>query len=90
MGVLKTSGLTIFDIAVLDSIDRAQPFAPAPSAIGVAGRLRLPALGVPPRPRVRVLGARSEADHPEHAEPVSGNYGGESHTFGRVAAARAV
>jgi TonB family protein len=33
MGIVKTSGLTAFDIAALDAIDRAQPFGPAPSAI---------------------------------------------------------
>jgi TonB family protein len=33
MGIVKTSGLTTFDIAALDSVDRAQPFGPAPSAI---------------------------------------------------------
>jgi TonB family protein len=33
MGVVKTSGNTAFDIAALDSVDRAQPFGPAPSAI---------------------------------------------------------
>ncbi|HZU85198.1 MAG TPA: TonB C-terminal domain-containing protein, partial [Polyangiaceae bacterium] len=33
MGVVKTSGVTAFDIAALDSVDRAQPFGPAPSAI---------------------------------------------------------
>ena len=33
MGIVKTSGITAFDIAALDSVDRAQPFGPAPSAI---------------------------------------------------------
>jgi hypothetical protein len=33
MGVVKTSGITAFDIAALDSVNRAQPFGPAPSAI---------------------------------------------------------
>jgi TonB family protein len=33
MGIVKTSGLTAFDIAALDAVDRAQPFGPAPSAI---------------------------------------------------------
>jgi len=33
MGIVKTSGLTAFDIAALDAIDRAQPFGPAPGAI---------------------------------------------------------
>jgi hypothetical protein len=33
MGVVKTSGITAFDIAALDSVHRAQPFGPAPSAI---------------------------------------------------------
>jgi TonB family protein len=33
MGVVKTSGITAFDIAALDSVDRAQPFGPAPNAI---------------------------------------------------------
>jgi TonB family protein len=33
MGIVKTSGITTFDIAALDSVDRAQPFGPAPSAI---------------------------------------------------------
>jgi TonB family protein len=33
MGVVKTSGITAFDIAALDAVDRAQPFGPAPSAI---------------------------------------------------------
>jgi TonB family protein len=33
MGIVKTSGLTAFDIAALDAIDRAQPFGPAPTAI---------------------------------------------------------
>ncbi|MDP9034143.1 MAG: energy transducer TonB [Myxococcota bacterium] len=33
MGVVKTSGITAFDIAALDAIDRAQPFGPAPKAI---------------------------------------------------------
>jgi hypothetical protein len=33
MGVVKTSGITAFDIAALDSVHRAQPFGPAPGAI---------------------------------------------------------
>ncbi len=33
MGVVKTSGITAFDIAALDAVDRAQPFGPAPKAI---------------------------------------------------------
>jgi TonB family protein len=33
MGVIKTSGITAFDIAALDSVNRAQPFGPAPGAI---------------------------------------------------------
>jgi TonB family protein len=33
MGIVKTSGITAFDIAALDSVDRAQPFGPAPNAI---------------------------------------------------------
>ena len=33
MGIVKTSGLTAFDVAALDSVDRAQPFGPAPNAI---------------------------------------------------------
>ncbi len=33
MGVVHTSGVTAFDIAALDSVDRAQPFGPAPTAI---------------------------------------------------------
>jgi TonB family protein len=33
MGVLKTSGVTAFDIAALDSVQRASPFGPAPGAI---------------------------------------------------------
>lgn len=33
LGVVKTSGITAFDIAALDSVHRAQPFGPAPGAI---------------------------------------------------------
>ena len=33
MGVVKSSGLTAFDIAALDSVDRAQPFAPPTNAL---------------------------------------------------------
>jgi TonB family protein len=33
MGIVKTSGMTAFDIAALDAVDRAQPFGPAPTAI---------------------------------------------------------
>ena len=33
MGVVKTSGVTAFDIAALDSVQRASPFGPAPGAI---------------------------------------------------------
>jgi len=33
MGIVKNSGVTAFDIAALDAVDRAQPFGPAPSAI---------------------------------------------------------
>jgi TonB family protein len=33
MGVVHTSGITAFDIAALDSVQRASPFGPAPSAI---------------------------------------------------------
>ena len=33
MGIVKTSGVTAFDIAALDSVQRAQPFGPAPPAI---------------------------------------------------------
>jgi TonB family protein len=33
MGVTKPSGFTAFDVAALDSVQRASPFGPAPSAI---------------------------------------------------------
>ncbi|WP_394823220.1 TonB C-terminal domain-containing protein [Pendulispora albinea] len=33
MGIVKTSGITAFDIAALDSVQRASPFGTAPSAI---------------------------------------------------------
>ena len=33
MGIVKTSGITAFDVAALDSVHRAQPFGPAPGAI---------------------------------------------------------
>jgi len=33
MGVVKTSGLTTFDIAALDAVQRASPYGPAPTAI---------------------------------------------------------
>ncbi len=33
LGVVKTSGITAFDIAALDAVHRAQPFGPAPGAI---------------------------------------------------------
>lgn len=33
LGVIRTSGITAFDIAALDAVDRAQPFGQAPSAI---------------------------------------------------------
>jgi TonB family protein len=33
LGVVKGSGITAFDIAVLDAVNRAAPFGPAPSAI---------------------------------------------------------
>jgi hypothetical protein len=33
MGIVKTSGITAFDIGALDSVHRAQPFGPAPGAI---------------------------------------------------------
>jgi TonB family protein len=33
MGVVRASGVTAFDIGALDSVDRAQPFGPAPGAI---------------------------------------------------------
>jgi TonB family protein len=33
MGVVKGSGMTMFDIAALDSVQRASPFGPAPQAI---------------------------------------------------------
>lgn len=33
MGVVKTSGVTAFDVAALDSVNRAGPFGPAPNAI---------------------------------------------------------
>jgi len=33
MGIVKTSGITAFDIAALDAVHRAQPFGPAPGAI---------------------------------------------------------
>ncbi len=33
MGIVKASGVTAFDIAALDSVSRASPFGPAPSAI---------------------------------------------------------
>ncbi|HLK36023.1 MAG TPA: TonB family protein [Polyangiaceae bacterium] len=33
MGIVRTSGITAFDIAALDAVDRAQPFGPAPMAI---------------------------------------------------------
>jgi TonB family protein len=33
IGVVRTSGVTAFDVAVLESVDRAQPFGPAPREI---------------------------------------------------------
>jgi TonB family protein len=33
MGVVRTSGITAFDVAALDSVQRASPFGPAPAAI---------------------------------------------------------
>jgi TonB family protein len=33
MGIVRTSGITAFDIAALDAVDRAQPFGPVPGAI---------------------------------------------------------
>jgi TonB family protein len=33
MGIVRTSGITAFDVAALDAVDRAQPFGPAPNAI---------------------------------------------------------
>jgi TonB family protein len=33
MGVVRTSGITAFDIAALDAVQRASPFGPAPTAI---------------------------------------------------------
>jgi TonB family protein len=33
MGVVKTSGITAFDVAALDSVQRASPFGPPPAAI---------------------------------------------------------
>jgi TonB family protein len=33
MGIVRTSGVTAFDIAALDAVNRAQPFGPAPKAI---------------------------------------------------------
>jgi TonB family protein len=33
MGIVRASGVTAFDIAALDSVQRASPFGPAPSAI---------------------------------------------------------
>jgi len=32
-GIVKSSGVTMFDIAALDSVQRASPFGPAPGAI---------------------------------------------------------
>lgn len=37
MGVVRSSGVSEFDIAALDSVDRAQPFGPAPDAIVSVG-----------------------------------------------------
>jgi TonB family protein len=33
MGVVKTSGVTAFDVAALDTVDRAAPFGQPPAAI---------------------------------------------------------
>lgn len=33
MGVVRLSGVTAFDVAALDAVDRAAPFGPAPDAI---------------------------------------------------------
>ena len=33
IGILKSSGVTVFDIAAIDSVQRAQPFGKAPDAI---------------------------------------------------------
>jgi TonB family protein len=33
MGITRTSGVTLFDVSVLDSVQRAAPFGPAPSDI---------------------------------------------------------
>jgi TonB family protein len=33
MGIVRTSGVTAFDVAALDSVQRASPFGPAPNAI---------------------------------------------------------
>jgi TonB family protein len=36
MGIIKASGITAFDIAALESVNRAQPFGPAPDSIASA------------------------------------------------------
>ena len=78
MGVVKTSGITAFDIAALDSVHRAQPFGPAPGRDRLARRQRLPPLGVPSRRGLRVL---HDARAPVHAEQPA-----EAHRSGAPAA----
>ena len=33
MGIVRASGVTVFDVAVMDAVNRAQPFGPAPEVI---------------------------------------------------------
>jgi TonB family protein len=59
MGVVRSSGITAFDIGALDSVDRAQPFAAPPGAI-LSAELRLFAGDPSPAPgRRRGSGERT-------------------------------
>ena len=49
MGVVRTCGITAFDIAALDSVQRALAVRPGAERHHLARRKRLPALGIPPR-----------------------------------------
>ena len=67
LGVVKTSGITAFDIAALDCGASRAAVRPGARRDRVARRQRVPPLGVPPRRGLRVLDDARASVPPQHA-----------------------
>ena len=65
MGVTKTSGVTAFDVAALESVQRASPFGARAEGDHLPRRPGVSALGVLPEPLLRLLHVLRAPVHPQ-------------------------